>query len=96
MNAMTLENALAAFKLSPEEKAKELMASVGKHAHANLFSFRQESFDLNCANLSIKICNEVIDNTADDRYGDIDFSCNSNIYYNEVKKVLQEIIKNVP
>ena len=89
------EIALMGFKLTPEQKAEELMTIAGKYAHANLLSYRKESHTINCAKIAIMICDEVIDNTADDRYNDIDFSVHSNIYYWEVKRVLKKIIKEI-
>lgn len=43
-----------------EQKANELMKVTAKHAHANLFSFREESHNNNCVRLSKIICDEVL------------------------------------
>lgn len=86
--------ALGYFPLSPLHKAQELMESCNKYAHTNPLLYRKESFDKNRANLSILICNEIINNTANDRYNDIDFSVFTNIYYQFVKDELLFIIAN--
>lgn len=43
-----------------QEKAKELYQKAGKHAHANVFSFRYESFHNNSKAIAMITVDEII------------------------------------
>lgn len=43
-----------------EQKANDLMKATAKYAHANLFSFREESHNNNSVRLSTLVCDEIL------------------------------------
>lgn len=44
----------------PKKKALELYNQAAKYAHANVFSFREESHNTSCKNLVHHVANEVL------------------------------------
>lgn len=85
--------ALAKFKVSPKDKAYQLMTLAEPFAHKGTCTHKDVYFRRNCIKIAILICNEVIDSSADDGHGDSNHSLYMNIYYHEVKKELNLILK---
>lgn len=68
----------------PKQKAIELFEKARPMAHANLFSFREESFNNNCRKIALMVVNEILD-PENDR-----LDCDVN-YYEQVKQELEKM-----
>jgi len=77
----------------PKEKALELYKKAGEFAHANLFSFREESFNANCKGIALLIVDEAdrIHINYMGREMDEDIVDKKRKYWKEVEKEIKEI-----
>lgn len=77
----------------PKQKAIELFEKSKPMAHANLFSFREESFNNNCRKIALMVCDEMIKHLEklsiqESGTSLIDFG---QIYWKEVKNELEKM-----